>query len=106
MPGAAEEALEDAWRAAMGYGAAVAAGGRPRLLIEVVADLGRDVVMRWSAGPEQQLPMRLNLAEAVRCLAGYLQSGMLLVDVFHFFAVDVPVAISVLDAQRWPTSVT
>ena len=78
VPGATAEVLEEAWRAYMSAGTAVAAGGRQRLLVEVVADFKRDVVLRWSGGPEQVLPLQLDLPEAVRCLAGYLQSGMAL----------------------------
>lgn len=74
MPAAAAEVVKEAWHEYMSSGAA-AAGGQPRLPIEVVADYRRDVVLRWSSGFEQLLPLQLDLPEAVRCLADYLDSG-------------------------------
>lgn len=90
VPEAAGGILREAWHEFMSSGAAVAASSRPCLLIEVVADFKRNVVMRWSTGREQVLPLQLDLPEAVRCLAGYLHSGMALLAllriVWHAFA--------------------
>ena len=96
VPEAAARVIRDAWRATMSSEALVAVSGKPRLLIEIVADLGRDVVLRWSAGPEQLLPLRLDLREAVRSVAGYLLSGPLIHAECHCHILYAPAAGLVL----------
>ena len=73
MPPPAAAQLLEAWRTCALAGAG-AAGRRLLLLNEIVADKGRDVALRWSDGIEQQLPLRLDMPQAVLCLASYLQS--------------------------------
>ena len=55
--------------------AASATVGKQRCIVEVVVDMKRDIVVRWSGGREQTLPLQLDLPEAVRCLVQYLESG-------------------------------